>query len=80
MEMCYDGALVMPSSYAVMSEEEMTYVEGGGLGKHWYNSTGFVGSAIEGLLYLVPTIAAISKATKLGKGLQAAMKFVGMTK
>lgn len=29
MEMCYDGALVMPSSYAVMDEEEMTYVEGG---------------------------------------------------
>lgn len=30
MEMCYDGALVMPSSYAVMNEDEMTYVEGGG--------------------------------------------------
>ncbi len=30
MEMCYDGALVMPSSYAVMDTEEMTYVEGGG--------------------------------------------------
>ncbi|RKJ67900.1 hypothetical protein [Roseburia sp. 1XD42-69] len=29
MEMCYDGALVMPSSYAVMSEEEMLYLEGG---------------------------------------------------
>lgn len=29
MEMCYDGALVMPSSYAVMNEDEMTYVEGG---------------------------------------------------
>jgi hypothetical protein len=29
MEMCYDGALVMPSSYAVMNEEEMSYVEGG---------------------------------------------------
>lgn len=29
MEMCYDGALVMPSSYAVMDEEEMYYVEGG---------------------------------------------------
>ena len=29
MEMCYDGTLVMPSSYAVMDEEEMTYVEGG---------------------------------------------------
>lgn len=29
MEMCYDGALVMPSSYAVMNEEEMMYLEGG---------------------------------------------------
>ena len=28
MEICYDGTLVMPSSYAVMDEEEMTYVEG----------------------------------------------------
>lgn len=30
MEMCYDGALVMPSNYVAMDEEEMTYVEGGG--------------------------------------------------
>ena len=29
MDMCYEGVLVMPSSYAVMNEEEMTYVEGG---------------------------------------------------
>lgn len=29
MEMCYDGALVMPSSYAVMDQDEMTYVDGG---------------------------------------------------
>ena len=29
MEMCYDGALVMPSSYAVMDEEEMEYLEAG---------------------------------------------------
>ena len=29
MVMTYDGALVMPSSYAVMNEEEMIYVEGG---------------------------------------------------
>ncbi len=33
MEMCYDGALVLPSSCAVMSEEEMTYVEGGKFGQ-----------------------------------------------
>lgn len=32
MEMCYDGTLAMPSSYTVMSEEEMTYLEGG----YWY--------------------------------------------
>ena len=31
MEMCYDGTLVMPSSYVVMNEEEMTYTEGGAL-------------------------------------------------
>ena len=30
MDMCYDGTLVMPSSYAVMDDEEMSYVEGGG--------------------------------------------------
>ncbi len=29
MDMCYDGTLVMPSSYAVMEEDEMNYVEGG---------------------------------------------------
>lgn len=36
MEMCYDGALVMPNNYAVVDEEEMTYVEGGG----WSSYTG----------------------------------------
>ena len=29
MEIYYDGALVMPKNYAVVDEEEMTYVEGG---------------------------------------------------
>ena len=37
MEMTYGGALVMPSSYAMMDEEEMTYLEGGlSLGYKWY--------------------------------------------
>lgn len=31
MEMSYGGALVMPSNYAIMNEEEMTYLEGGAL-------------------------------------------------
>ncbi|MFA9377906.1 MAG: hypothetical protein ACERKZ_14290 [Lachnotalea sp.] len=30
MEMTYDGALVMPSAFGVMEEEEMMLVEGGG--------------------------------------------------
>ena len=30
MEICYDGALVMPRNYSLVSEKEMTYVEGGG--------------------------------------------------
>ncbi len=28
MDMCYDGALVLPSSYAVMDEEEMSLCRG----------------------------------------------------
>ncbi|MFP3156380.1 hypothetical protein LQZ18_18535 [Lachnospiraceae bacterium ZAX-1] len=29
MELCYDGALVMPSNWVAMDEDEMMYVEGG---------------------------------------------------
>lgn len=36
MEICYDGALVMPSGYAVMSDDEMMYTEG----RRVYNETG----------------------------------------
>lgn len=42
MEMSYDGALVMPGSYAVMDEEEMTYVEGGA-----WNSVKNIGRALD---------------------------------
>lgn len=39
MEMCYDGALVMPSNYAVMSEDEMMYVDGGWcVEKKWWGA------------------------------------------
>ena len=37
MEMCYNGELVMPKNYAVVSEEEMTYVDGGWcIDTHWW--------------------------------------------
>ena len=29
MEMCYTGALVMPKQFTTISEEEMTYIDGG---------------------------------------------------
>lgn len=29
MEMCYDGALVMPSNYVAMDDEEKMYIDGG---------------------------------------------------
>lgn len=29
MKICYNGALIMPSSCGVMNENKMTYVEGG---------------------------------------------------
>ena len=46
MEMCYDGKLVMPSSYVTMEEEEMSYVEGGWIGApNW-----LVGNAINLLI------------------------------
>ena len=44
MEMCANGALVMPKSYAVMNEEEMTYVEGGAIP---YVDTNLVAWAID---------------------------------
>lgn len=37
MEMCYSGALAMPKNYAVVSEDEMTYLEGGA---SYYNTAG----------------------------------------
>ena len=76
MEMCYDGALVMPSSYVAMDEEEMTYVEGGGLGKHWYNKTSFVAFAIDALICVIPAISALNSLCKVGKLAKAGRVYI----
>ena len=34
MTMTYDGTMVMPKNFAVVTEDEMTYVEGGGTLKY----------------------------------------------
>lgn len=53
MEMCYDGALVMPKSYALMNEDEMTYVDGG---YYLDNAT------CQGILFAIGATAASSPA------------------
>lgn len=73
MELCYDGALVMPSNYAMMNEDEMTYVDGGGrIYFHMSKSTlvnivssafGYMGKAQGGALGAVIGVAA---ATAIG--------------
>lgn len=68
MDMCYDGALVMPSSYAMMEEEEMCYVEGGGLS--WKNIVD-VGVGILAVVGAVNTILeAFRNAIKFGKAVR----------
>lgn len=43
MEMTYDGALGMPKNFAVVDEEEMTYVDGGIYkSADYYFSTGYL--------------------------------------
>lgn len=46
MEMTYDGALVMPSSYVAMDEDEMMYTDGGGTFKVKIASNSFVIGAL----------------------------------
>ena len=66
MEMCYDGTLVMPSSYAVMSEDEMTYVEGG---KSYSGVTGWAFATV-----LTATGAGMSKFA--GETIKASLPYV----
>jgi hypothetical protein len=68
MDLCYDGALVMPSNYALMNEEEMTYVEGGGtltFGITISKNSMIIGllSAIGGALTVAKATAALTAAT-----------------
>lgn len=73
MEMCYDGALVMPSNYAVMDEEEMTYVEGGGVPR------GAVAFGLDVLFMATPLGAAFAPFKFLGRAAGKALikKYAG---
>ena len=70
MEMTYDGVLTMPSSYAVMDEQEMTYVEGGD--NVYSMSLGNAKSYFNGVVGMALTFAAVSHAIP-----KAALKIIG---
>ncbi|SDP50528.1 hypothetical protein [Clostridium gasigenes] len=59
--------LQLPNSYVGMDREEMEYVDGGGVGRNWWNSTNSVGNAIDCIIYLVPALSAMNTAMKLGR-------------
>lgn len=68
MEMTYDGALVMPSSFVAMDEEEMAYANGGGtltLGIKISKNSFIIGmlAAIGGTLTVAKATAVLSAAT-----------------
>lgn len=58
MEMCYNGALVMPSNYAIMDEEEMIYVEGG-------ISCKKLGKIIDGAITIISFICGVGSGIKM---------------
>ena len=57
MKMYCDEAMVLPSSYAVMSEDEMTYTEGGVSAKvkWWGIQINFTGRDAEGIGWALAT-------------------------
>lgn len=76
MEMCYDGALVMPNNYAVVDEEEMTYVDGGAkkyigtISSGWCNTLAaaacVVGGLVTALCGLVTIVSGIATLCSYG--------------
>lgn len=53
MEMCYNGALVMPSNYAVISNDEMEYVEAGWSGATFARNLAGCLTIISGIGYIL---------------------------
>ncbi|HFE9851871.1 TPA: argininosuccinate lyase [Enterococcus faecalis] len=59
--------LILPQNYVEISEEEMMYLDGGGLGKHWYNSRGNVATIIDVASIAIAGWGAVSSAVKVRK-------------
>ncbi|MFZ7122029.1 MAG: hypothetical protein ACOWWH_13900 [Eubacteriaceae bacterium] len=69
MEMCYDRALVMPSSCVIVNDEEMTYVQGGANG--WWNSRRTIATLIDVALIVITAGQALASQAALKAFLKA---------
>ncbi|MBL1229994.1 argininosuccinate lyase [Enterococcus sp. BWB1-3] len=63
--------MVLPQNYVEVTEEEMMYLDGGGLGKHWYNKRGNVACIIDVAAAAIAGWGAISSAIKVRKLLKS---------
>lgn len=72
MEMCYGGALVMPSNYAVMNEEEMMYLDGDGIFRV-YGSAKAARTIARGTVALISGLIGSSSSNILAAGLSATL-------
>lgn len=55
-----DLELQLPTSFVEIKSDEMEYIDGGGLGKHWYNSVDSVGTILDTALVAVTGGAALT--------------------
>lgn len=83
MEMTYDGAMVMPASFVVVDEEEMTYLDGGyvatlyGTAKYLKNWAAGLMSAWFTLASGYCVSAAVTAASVVGAGYGAVLGIGG---
>ncbi len=59
--------LVLPKNYVEVTEEEMMCLDGGGLGKHWWNKRGNVATVIDVAAAAIAGWGAISSALAVRK-------------
>lgn len=59
--------LVLPENYVEVTEEEMMCLDGGGLGKHWWNKRGNVATVIDVAAAAIAGWGAISSALAVRK-------------
>jgi len=74
MELCYDGALVMPSQYVSVGTSEMEYIDGGALStadKAWIVGIAIVSAIAIGAAIWIGAWAVVAKI--FGIGLKAIM-------